>query len=188
RITFVDTGLNSNIGERLMAVRPHLAGEEMFLANYADGLTDLQLPEQIEQFGRMNKVASFLAVRPNLSYHFLTADREGVVESFRDIVQAELRVNGGFFVFRQEIFDYMRQGEDLVGSPFQRLIEARQLMAHNYDGFWLPMDTAKDKKRLDELHDGGAAPWFVWKDQVPRPGISVPGLPVQGRKPEAATG
>ena len=191
RITFVDTGLNSNIGERLLAVRQHLAGEEMFLANYADGLTDLRLPEQIENFKRMNKVASFLAVRPNLSYHFLTADGEGVVQSFRDIVQAELRVNGGFFVFRKEIFDYMRPGEDLVANPFQRLIAAGQLVAHNYDGFWLPMDTAKDKKRLDELHEGGAAPWFVWKDQTLRPAItgsSLPFYPPQGTMPEAAAG
>jgi glucose-1-phosphate cytidylyltransferase len=163
RITFVETGLNANIGERLLAVRRHLDGEDTFLANYADGLTDLPLPEQLAHFDRQQKVASFLCVRPNLSYHFVATEGDGVVTSFRDIAQSGLRVNGGFFVFRQEIFDYMRNGEELVLQPFHRLMEANQLVAYEYDGFWLPMDTAKDKARLDALHERGDAPWFVWR-------------------------
>jgi len=168
RITFVETGLNSNIGERLMAVRPYLEGEEMFLANYSDGLSDLHLPDQIEHLERSGRIASFLSVKPNLSYHFLSANEEGVVSSFRDIVQSGLRVNGGFFVFRKEIFDYMRPGDELVLEPFDRLIQDQQLIAYNYDGFWLPMDTAKDKKRLDDLYDSGDPPWYVWKDAEPK--------------------
>jgi glucose-1-phosphate cytidylyltransferase len=180
RITFVETGLNANIGERLKAVQRHLVGEEMFLANYADGLTDLCLPDQIEHFRRRDKIASFLCVRPNLSYHFVSTQDDGVVTSFRDIAQSGLRVNGGFFVFKNEIFDYMRDGEELVLEPFRRLMETNQLVAYDYDGFWLPMDTAKDKHRLDELHERGDAPWYVWK-------------PVRGREtstahvPQAAT-
>lgn len=163
RITFVETGLNANIGERLAAVKRHLAGEEMFLANYADGLTDLRLPEQLEHFRQQDRIASFLCVRPNLSYHFVSTEGDGVVTSFRDIAQSGLRVNGGFFVFRREIFDYMREGEELVVQPFQRLMHANKLVAYDYDGFWLPMDTAKDKARLDLLHERGDAPWYVWR-------------------------
>ena len=162
RITFVDTGLNANIGERLKAVEKHLAGEEMFLANYADGLTDLPLPEQIADLRRRNKIASFLSVRPNLSYHFV-ASQNGVVTAFRDIAHSGLRVNGGFFAFKTDVFDYIRVGEELVLEPFQRLVDAGQLVAYEYDGFWLPMDTAKDKKRIDDLYDGGDPPWQVWK-------------------------
>jgi len=172
RITFVDTGLNANIGERLLAVQPYLEGEEMFLANYADGLTDLHLPDQIEHLERSGKIASFIAVKPNLSYHFLTASEDGTVTGFRDIAQSGLRVNGGFFVFRQEIFDYIRPGEELVHEPFQRLIADGELVAYKYDGFWLPMDTAKDKKRLDDLYDSGNPPWFVWKRATPRPAVT----------------
>jgi glucose-1-phosphate cytidylyltransferase len=168
RITFVETGLNANIGERLMAVRPHLRGEEMFLANYADGVSDLHLPDQIEDARGRGAVASFLSVKPSLSYHFLTSTADGVVTSFRDIAQSGLRVNGGYFVFRQEIFDYMREGEELVLEPFERLIAAQQLVGYPHDGFWLPMDTAKDKKRLDDLHDAGDAPWWVWKNAAPK--------------------
>jgi glucose-1-phosphate cytidylyltransferase len=162
RITFVETGLNSNIGERLKAIEHHLAGEEMFLANYSDGLTDLPLPEQIDDLRRRNKIASFLCVKPNLSYHFV-ASQNGVVSSFRDIAQSGLRVNGGYFAFTSEIFDYMRSGEELVVEPFQRLVEANELVAYDYDGFWLPMDTAKDKKRLDDLYESGKAPWMLWR-------------------------
>ncbi len=164
RITFVETGLASNIGQRLMAVRKHLAGEKTFLANYSDGLTDLALPQQLEAFDRSGAVGSFLSVKPNLSYHFVATDDKGKVIGFRDIVQSGLRVNGGFFTFKQEIFDYMRDGEELVEQPFSRLVEANKLLAYTYDGFWVPMDTAKDKARLDELYSSGSPPWFVWKN------------------------
>jgi glucose-1-phosphate cytidylyltransferase len=162
RITFVETGLASNIGERLALVKKHLAGEEMFLANYSDGLSDLPLPQQIEAFKRDGSAACFLSVKPNLSYHFVSVDDRGRVASFRDIVQSGLRVNGGFFVFRQDIFDYLGEGEELVHEPFQRLVSNNKLLAYPYDGFWLPMDTAKDKARLDELHNSGKPPWCVW--------------------------
>ena len=173
RITFVETGLNSNIGERLKAVEKHLAGEEMFLANYSDGLSDLPLPGQIEDLKRQDKIASFLSVRPNLSYHFVTTEN-GLVTSFRDIAQSGLRVNGGFFVFKTEIFNYMRAGEELVLEPFSRLVEERQLVSYDYDGFWLPMDTAKDKRRLDDLYERGNPPWQVWKNGAPH--VPVPDI------------
>lgn len=166
RITFVETGLNTNIGQRLLAVRKHLEGEEMFMANYADGLTDLPLQDQIEHFLWHDKVASFLCVKPNLSYHFVTADDRGIVTGFRDIVQSGLRVNGGYFIFKSEIFDYIEEGEELVEEPFRRLIEADQLLAYRYDGFWLPMDTAKDKRRIDDLYEGGHPPWYVWQQNA----------------------
>ena len=164
RITFVETGLNSNIGERLKAVERHLAGEEMFLANYSDGLTDLPLPQQIDDLRRRDKIASFLSVKPNLSYH-VVASENGVVTSLRDIAHTGLRVNGGYFAFRTEVFDYIRTGEELVEKPFQRLIDSNQLVAYDYDGFWVPMDTAKDKKRLDDLYESGSCPWQVWKSK-----------------------
>jgi glucose-1-phosphate cytidylyltransferase len=156
-----------------MAVRPHLEGEEMFLANYSDGLTDLPLPEQIAHFEASGKIASFVSVRPNLSYHFVSAGDDGVVTDIQDIVQCGLRVNGGYFVFRKEIFDYMQPGEELVLEPFERLVHERQLLAYRYDGFWIPMDTAKDKKRVDELYESGNPPWFVWRNAVPHRSLSL---------------
>ncbi len=163
-ITFVDTGLTTSIGERLQAVRNHLDGEEVFLANYADGLTDLRLPDQLRDFEEKGKVASFLCVKPNLSYHHVQVAENGTVERLTEIANSGVRVNGGFFIFRSEIFDYMGEDEDLVAEPFERLIASDELLAYRYDGFWMPMDTAKDKKRIDELYAGGQPPWQVWKN------------------------
>lgn len=162
RITFADTGIGASIGERLKAVEPHLAGEEMFLANYADGLTDCPLPEQIAFARRRRAVASFLSVKPNLSYHAVIADQQGVVTRLREFADTDLRVNGGFFVLRQEIFRFLGPGEDLVAQPFQRLMRLRQVAAYAYDGFWLAVDTAKDKQRIDEIVAAGTPPWQLW--------------------------
>jgi len=164
RITFVDTGVKSNIGERLVAVRRHLEGEAIFLANYADGLTSLPLPDQLAHFESQNAVASFISVRPNLSYHFIETGDDGMVTGIRDIADSGIQVNGGFFVFRQEIFDYIEPGEELVDEPFERLVRERRLIAYPYDGFWQAMDTAKDKERIDALFEAGKPPWRVWKN------------------------
>jgi glucose-1-phosphate cytidylyltransferase len=163
RITFVDTGLNANIGQRLKAVEKHLAGEEYFLANYADGLTDLDLSDQVAHFLAHDKIASFVSVKPNLSFHLVNADEHGRVTTIEDIGRSHLRVNGGFFMFKRDIFDYMRDGEELVQEPFQRLVASDQLVAYQYDGFWQAMDTFKDRQRLEQLDAGGNAPWELWK-------------------------
>jgi len=163
RITFVDTGLNANIGQRLAAVKKHVAGEEVFLANYADGLTDAPLDLQLTHFRQHGAVASFLCVKPNLSYHAVSTDGDGRVQRFHDIVDAGVRVNGGFFIFKQAIFDVLHEGEELVLEPFQRLIEARKLVAYHHDGFWLAVDTAKEKQRVDDLFAAGHPPWEVWR-------------------------
>ena len=174
RITFVETGLNSNIGQRLKAVTPHLAGEEVFLANYSDGLTDLALPDQIAHFQTHNAVASFLSVKPNLSYHFVTTADDGRVTKFRDIAQSGLRVNGGFFIFKRDILRYIEDGDELVLEPFQRLVHDHQLLAYDYDGFWLPMDTAKDRKRIEDLYAQGNPPWEVWRKDAAQPRTDGP--------------
>jgi glucose-1-phosphate cytidylyltransferase len=165
RITFADTGIDSNIGQRLKSVEKYLEGEESFLANYSDGLSDLPLPKQLEHFHKNDKVASFLAVRPNLSYHIVSVqDNPGhLVSEINAINNGSVRINGGFFVFKRQIFDYMREKEELVNGPFQRLIDEQQLIGFPYDGFWASMDTFKDKQHLETLWGGGSAPWEVWK-------------------------
>jgi glucose-1-phosphate cytidylyltransferase len=165
RITFADTGINSNIGQRLKAVEKYLEGEEEFLANYSDGLTDLPLPEQLAHFHQHGKIASFLCVRPNLSYHIVSL-QEGdakLVSGIHAINSGAVLINGGFFIFKKKIFDYIRDKEELVGRPFQRLLEEKQLIGYPYDGFWASMDTFKDKQELENLCTGGVAPWEVWK-------------------------
>jgi glucose-1-phosphate cytidylyltransferase len=162
RITFVDTGLRAKVGERLMAVREHLEGEEMFLANYGDTLTNAPLTHMIDRFASTSKVASALCVRPQYTFHVMSLEDDESVLNIQDVTQADLWINGGYFVLRNEIFEYMRPGEDLVVEPFKRLIEDHKLLGYRYDGFWAPMDTLKDKQVLENLVESGRAPWRVW--------------------------
>ena len=164
RITFAYTGIHSNVGQRLKAVERHLDGEREFLANYSDGLTDLPLPEQLEDFHRQDKVASFVCVRPNLSYHLVSLDPEtSLVTDVHAINDGHVRINGGYFIFKKDIFSYMRDREDLVEEPFSRLMQDKQLAGYRYDGFWTCMDTFKDQQQLETLYASGTAPWEVWK-------------------------
>ena len=164
RITFVDTGIKTNIGGRLRAVKEHLAGESMFLANYADTLTNVSLSKMVGRAENDGSVATFLAVHPSQSFHIVGMDDDGHVGSIRDVQESDMWINGGYFVLRQEIFDYMEDGDELVIEPFARLIEAGRLSAYRHDGFWACMDTFKEKMQLEDLHAVGNAPWEVVED------------------------
>jgi glucose-1-phosphate cytidylyltransferase len=163
RITFVDTGLHSNIGQRLLRVRRLLENEPVFLANYADGLSDLPLDKLIADFEKKQAVATFAAVRPTQSFHVVEPDAQGWVKTIAPMSSDTLAINGGFFAFRNSIFDYVQPGEDLVNTPFQRLIEKRLLTCFPYSGFWQPMDTFKDKIEYDRMDARGECPWLLWK-------------------------
>jgi glucose-1-phosphate cytidylyltransferase len=160
-ITFVETGANATIGERLKAVEPYLQGEEMFLANYGDGLSDLDLNTMIDTFSRSNAIASLLLVQPTASFDIVHVGAGGAVAGVSALTQSDIWINGGFFVMRTEIFQYIHPGDELVRAPFQRLIEKQALLAYKCTGFWQCMDTFKDKQALEELNQG-KAPWKVW--------------------------
>lgn len=163
RITFVDTGLHSNIGQRLLRVRKHLEGESEFLANYGDGLSDVPLDRHLADFRRRGVTASFVAVRTSQSFHSVHSDTDGLVTGFGQMAASEFWINGGFFCLRREIFDMIEEGEELVEQPFQRLIAQHQLAVFRHQGFWQPMDTFKDKITLDRMEARGHCPWAVWK-------------------------
>ncbi len=163
RITFVDTGLHATIGQRLMRVRPHLEGEKDFLANYADGLSDLPLNDHIADFRSQDNVASFIAVRTSQSFHCVHSDEGGVVTNFGQLTGSEFWINAGYFCLRNDIFDYMEDGDELVEQPFKRLIDRRLLRVNRYNGFWQQMDTFKEKITYDRMEARGNCPWMVWK-------------------------
>ena len=158
-MTFVNTGLNEPIGQRLKKIQPYVEDSEIFLATYGDGLTDAPLPEMIATLEASDAVGLFLASHPTYNFHIVTFDGENRVRTLRDVTASDLWINAGYFVLRREIFDYIRPGEDLVAEPFERLIAEDKLIAYPYDGFWAPMDTLKDKHELEALFDSGRAPW-----------------------------
>ncbi len=162
RITFVDTGLETKIGQRLAKVRHLVEGEECFLANYSDGLTDLALPRMVEEFKQSGKVAAFVCAPPSQTFHVVRLDGGKNVASIVPVRESGMLVNGGYYVFRKEIFDFIREGEDLVAEPFSRLIAKDLVMGYRYGNFW-SMDTFKEQQELSDLCLRGKAPWEVWR-------------------------
>ena len=161
RITLVDTGISQNIGERLLAVRRFLKDEDYFLANYSDGLSDAPLPDMINRLRNSGKTASFIAVRPRFNFHLAEFGQNSQVNRFRASQEADMWINGGFFVFRSDVFDYIRAGEELVLEPFSRMIDADELVGYKYDGFWRAMDTLRDRQILEEMALRGETPWLT---------------------------
>jgi glucose-1-phosphate cytidylyltransferase len=174
-ITFVDTGANANIGDRLQAVRRLVEKEDAFFANYSDGVTTCPVPHLLQQFRRTDAVASMLVCRPSTSFHFVSTCGKGVVTGISELGNTDLWVNAGFFVLRPQIFDFMRPGDELVEAPFARLIEAGKLAAHRYDGFWRCVDTPKDLAAMEALRTEGGGPWEIWRkpgaQSRPKPAI-----------------
>jgi glucose-1-phosphate cytidylyltransferase len=175
RISLIDTGIWRNIGQRLWAVRDQVKGEELFLANYSDGLTDVDLDDMVETFKQSGKIGCFLAIRPPLTYHLADIDPSGNVREFRTSDRSEIWINGGYFIFRREIFDYMREGEELVLEPFSRLIKENQLMAYKHRGFWRAMDTLRDRQILEDMVEQGNMPWRVKAERLKNPRFMAAG-------------
>jgi glucose-1-phosphate cytidylyltransferase len=178
RITFVDTGIDTAIGERLRRVRSFLDGEDVFLANYGDVLTDAPLDKVIGRLLASNAVGSLLAVPPQNSFHVVDMDDSAHVWGFSPVGNMRMRINGGYFVLRQGIFDYLDEGEDLVMDACAKAAADGRMLAIPYDGFWAPMDTLKERSHLEDLYRSGTSPWAVWRECSGRPSDGIPTLDV----------
>jgi glucose-1-phosphate cytidylyltransferase len=163
-ITCVDTGLKSNIGQRLKAVEKFVKDEEYFLANYADALTDMPLSDEIDYLKKSGKIGCFVCVKPSQSFSVVSLAEGDKVEKIEFVRNTNFLINGGYFVFSNKIFQYMRDGEELVVEPFQRLIKDNQLIGYRYNKFWHCMDTFKEQQELNDMFERGNAPWEVWKN------------------------
>ena len=133
------------------------------MANYSDGLTDLDLSKYLDEFRRRDVTGAFLCVQSTQSFHMVDVDDSGLVRQVRGARDAGLWINGGFFIFKRSIFEVMGPGEELVEQPFARLVARHDLLGYRYNGFWSCMDTFKDKQRFDEMEAKGDTPWQVWK-------------------------
>lgn len=183
RITFVDTGFDTAIGERLRRVRGHLEGDDIFLANYGDVLTDAPMDSIVADFAASDAAGCLLAVSPQDSFHVVRIGSDSRITGFEPVADMDMRINGGYFVLRQDIFDYLHEGEDLVMNACVRAAADGRMRAVRYDGFWAPMDTLKERSTLEDMHRRGVSPWAVWdaNRSVPRGRptiVDVPDLPV----------
>jgi glucose-1-phosphate cytidylyltransferase len=163
-ITFVHTGLDSPIGERLRRVRGLVEGEEMFLANYADVLTDLSLNQMIDRFRGSDAVGALLAVPPQSAFHCVDVADDDRISSISTLQQMPLWENGGYLMFRPEVFDYLPENGDLVEDVCAPLAKQGRMMAYRHRGFWQPADTVKERTALEAAYQGGTRPWMLWDD------------------------
>jgi glucose-1-phosphate cytidylyltransferase len=187
RITFVDTGLTSPIGERLRRVRRFVEGEPMFMANYADVLTDAPLPDMIDRFEASDAVASLLAVPLQSSHHVVDIGDDGLIRRvtpMRNLLQWE---NGGYFLLRPEVFDYLNEGEDLVEDALLRLVSQGRVLAYPYKGYWTPADTVKERVQLEEMFERGYCPWMIWDKERSGPDHPFGGSMVDPRGTNVAS-
>ena len=168
-ITFIDTGIDTAIGERLRRVRRYLHDDEIFLANYGDVLTDAPLNDIIDEVAASDVAGSLLAVPPQDSFHVVDIDGASRITAFTPAADVNMRINGGYFVLKQDIFDYLHEGEDLVMNACARAANEGRMLAIQYNGFWAAMDTLKERSWLEDLYRTGRSPWAVWQEQ-PSPG------------------
>ncbi len=162
-ITFVDTGLDSPIGERLRRVRNHLVDDEFFLANYADVLSDAPLDVMVDKFHASGAAASMMLVPPQQSFHYVEAGESGQVTGILPVSGLSIWVNGGFFVLSQDVFDVLPPFGDLVADVCGTLATERRLFGYKHSGYWKPADTYKERAELDAAYYNGERPWMLWE-------------------------
>jgi len=162
-VTISDTGAETMTGGRIKRVQKYV-GNEAFLCTYGDGVADINIENLIQFHKSHGKIATLTTVKPVSRFGVLDVGANNQVEAFKEKPQAEGFINGGFFVFEPEIFDYLDENCVLEQDPLRKLAEDGELMAFNHDGFWQPMDTYRELTILNELWKSGSAPWKVWKE------------------------
>jgi glucose-1-phosphate cytidylyltransferase len=162
KITFVDTGLNTNTAGRISRIRNYIK-EEDFLATYGDGLADIGLLRLVNFHKSHQKIATITAVKPCSPFGIVGIDSHtNTVTHFEEKPVLDHWINGGFFVFNRKIFNYLDKDDVLEKDTFRRLVRDRQLCAFKHRGFWKCMDTYKDSLELNELWKKNTASWKVW--------------------------
>jgi glucose-1-phosphate cytidylyltransferase len=158
-VTLCQTGLNSEKGERIRRIQRYLGDDENFMVTYGDGLTNLDLRALLDFHVSHGKIATMTAIRARSQFGHVEVGEDGQVREMLENPLLPDWINGGFFVFRREIFDCLEPNDTLETGCFRRLAAEGELMAYRHEGFWACMDTYKDNLRLNELWDSGQAPW-----------------------------
>jgi glucose-1-phosphate cytidylyltransferase len=164
RVTLVDTGEDTMTGGRLLRIAAYIRNDDAFCFTYGDGVSDINVGAQIEFHRRHGKLATITAVQPPGRYGTLNLDGDRVV-SFVEKPRGDGGwINGGFFVLSPKCLEYIEgDASSWEGKPLDDIAAAGEMMAFEHRGFWLPMDTLRDKNRLEELWTNGKAPWKRWE-------------------------
>lgn len=161
KITLVDTGSETMTGGRVKRVQEYI-GDETFMLTYGDGLADVDIKKLVDFHKKNKKFATVTAVTPEGKFGVMALD-DTVVTSFSEKTDNKNKINGGYFVLEPEVFGYLENDQTIFEKgPLEQLAKDGQLVAYHHDGFWKPMDTLNDKKKLEEIWHSGKAPWKIW--------------------------
>ena len=164
-VTMAETGLNTMTGARVKCIEKYFGDDEDFMLTYGDGVGDIDIEKLIAFHKSHGKVATLSGVHPPGRFGELTCSDKKEVIGFNEKPQVgDGHINGGFFVFKRAIFDYLNNDDTLVleREPVKKLVEDRELMVFEHDGFWQPMDTAREYNLLNQLYANNNAPWVKW--------------------------
>lgn len=165
KITLVDTGEHSMTGGRIKRIKEHV-GDETFMLTYGDGLSDVNITELLSFHKTHKKIATVTAVVPEGKFGALAINADSRVLSFGEKLDNTSRVNGGFFVLEPGVFSYLENDQTVFEKePLENLALEGELQAYMHDGFWKPMDSLNDKRKLDDLWNSENPPWKIWEDE-----------------------
>ena len=160
-IQLIDTGLDTMTGGRIKRIKEHIDGT--FCATYGDGLSDVNINNLISFHKEKKSLATLTASHPPGRFGVLNLSGDYVSEFHEKLVMKSSWINGGFFVFEPEIFDYLQDDSTVLErTPLEDLAKEQKLTAFKHNGFWYPMDTLRDKKHLENLWTSEKAPWKIW--------------------------
>jgi len=165
KVTLVDTGLNTMTGGRIKRIR-EFVGNETFMVTYGDGLSNQDLGELVSFHRRHGKIGTMTTVQPSGRFGAVDMDKNDEIKAFVEKPRGDgAWINGGFFVFEPQIFEYIDNDEIIFErQPLEKLSREGQLMAFRHEGFWKPMDTLREKHEFEDLWNSGNAPWKLWND------------------------
>lgn len=166
-ITFAETGPDTNTGGRIKRIEKYIDLDNFFLT-YGDGVADVNIKDLFHFHEKHGKIGTVTAVQPLSKKGVLYLDNNLIVDFTKKNIVHGHRMDGGFFVFKKEIFDYLTRDKDcmLEDKPLKDLVNDNQFVAYNYDGFWQCMDIPQHSEMLNELWSKNQAPWKVWARKI----------------------
>lgn len=160
RITFIDTGLETNTGGRIKLIEQYIE-DDLFMATYGDGVSDIDIKRLLAFHKEKGKIATLTAIHPSSQFGIIE-EKDGIAASFKEKPMLEGLINGGFFVFNKKIFNYLTKDSVLEEEPLRELAKDRELAVYTHPGFWMCMDTAKQAQMLNDMWNKGNRPWKIW--------------------------
>jgi glucose-1-phosphate cytidylyltransferase len=161
-IIFADTGKDTNTGGRIKKVKKYVPNE-IFMATYGDGLSDVNIESLLDFHIRQKKMATITGFHPRTKYGQVNIGERGEITSFQEKPSLADYINGGFFVFDRRFFGYLKEDSVLEREPFERLVEEQQLGLYKHEGFWFAVDTYKDYLEINGMYESGTTPWMIWR-------------------------